>query len=138
MYGSTDMNRLRTRTCPSESSGRAVSVRVKLAGVGQPEGREARTIWRGTRSSADGNNRREPLRGLTVPAQSGGTRMWCQCDAGHLPVETGPWGRSLGGPEGGEPPGSPPSNAVKPRVHHVAFSSWAGGSGPEGTSRGDE
>src|SRR5580704_10518755 len=47
MYGSTDMNRLRTRICPSARSGWSASVSAKLAAVGQPVGREARTIWRG-------------------------------------------------------------------------------------------
>ena len=47
MYGSTDMNMLRTRTCPGASSGWSDSVSAKLAAVGHPEGRETRTIWRG-------------------------------------------------------------------------------------------
>jgi hypothetical protein len=54
--GSTDMNRLRTRTCPSASSGRSASVTAKLSSVGQPDGRETRTIWRGTNSSEGGDN----------------------------------------------------------------------------------
>ena len=56
MYGSTDMNRLRTRTSPSASSGCSPSVSAKLAAVGQPEGREARTIWRGMEFLRPGHN----------------------------------------------------------------------------------
>ena len=48
MYGSTDMNVLRTSTSPSASAGSSTVATSKLSCVGQPLGREARRTSRGS------------------------------------------------------------------------------------------
>src|SRR5215217_6933836 len=44
MYGSTDMNALRTRTCPWSSAGRSTVAVAKFSSVGHPCGRDASRI----------------------------------------------------------------------------------------------
>src|SRR5690554_4575181 len=52
MYGSTEMNRLRTSTWPSAGSGTSTSTTSKSSSVGHPTGREASRTCRPVRAIA--------------------------------------------------------------------------------------